>query len=241
MDMGKQEPSKVEAESSEEYDYEQPDINIQEVIEEMKLRRRNFEEAKKPSASARDVFEDHNPLRAVQESENKNRDRCKLLTLVSRGHCLIGAVFHIYNGDNTAEFDPFFIERIKNCLNLMAEKELVQQLELEITQKHTFKNVFVAQQYEDKLKELDEENEAEDSDEADDVVDLNNYGANRVRSPLKRGRASSGETGQLLTSRGGPAGNNEGHQASVAKQRSIRNPDFIRQSLLSARKSTAID
>lgn len=47
--------------------------------------------------------------------------------------------------DNTAEFDPFYIERIKNCLALMAEKDLVRQLELEISTRHTFKNAKIAQ------------------------------------------------------------------------------------------------
>ena len=67
--------------------------------------------------------------------------------------------------------------------------------------------------------------EAGDQDEQNDIVDLENYTANR-RSPNKRGKATE-EDGKLLTSRGNPresvvAG------ASTLKTRSIRNPDFIR-------------
>ena len=107
----------------------------------MKKRRRNFEEKKKnPSPGQGKAFDDYNPLRATQDHEEKLNQRQKILTLVSRGHCVVGAVFHVLRADNTAEFDPYFIERIKNCLTLMVEKDLVRQLELEINQKHTFKN-----------------------------------------------------------------------------------------------------
>ena len=54
----------------------------------------------------------------------------------------------------------------------MVEKDLVRQLELEIMQKHTFRNAHLAQQYEDKLKEMDQD-EAADSAEENDVIDLN--------------------------------------------------------------------
>lgn len=46
----------------------------------------------------------------------------KIVTLVAKGSCLIGALFHVNSEDNTGEFDPYFIERIKNCLQLMVEK-----------------------------------------------------------------------------------------------------------------------
>ena len=83
-------------EESEEIDYERPDVNIQEIIEEMKKRRRNFEDNKSKSTSkpSGKVFEDYNPMRVVQEHENKQGCKYKILTLVSRGHCLVGAVFH---------------------------------------------------------------------------------------------------------------------------------------------------
>lgn len=99
----------------------------------MKKRRRTFEEnKKKPADGKAKSIEDMNPLRAVQEHENKLNLEWKLITLVSRGHCLVGAVFHLNRPDNSAEFDPYFIERIKNCLSLMLQKDLVRQLELEI-------------------------------------------------------------------------------------------------------------
>ena len=156
---------------------------------------------------------------------------------MSRGHCVVGAIFHVHRTDNTAEFDPFFIERIKNCLTLMVEKDLVRQLELEISLKHTFKNAKIAQQYVDKLQEADD---AEDSEENNDIVDLNNNGYGAVRSPLKRGKPLDEEE-KLLTSRGNPRESVGDPKTSVAtgfqRNRSIRKPDFIRQSLLSARKS----
>ena len=52
----------------------------------------------------------------------KNKQRPKVVTLLAKGNCLIGALFHVDGLDNTSEFDPFFIERIKNCMQLMAEK-----------------------------------------------------------------------------------------------------------------------
>ena len=106
---------------------------------------------------------------------------------MSRGHCVVGAVFHVLNQDNAAEFDPYFIERIKNCLSLMVEKDLVRQLEQEIMQKHTFRNAHLARQYDDKVKEMEKAEQDSGSDEGGDVVDLDNYEAHR-RSPLKRGR-----------------------------------------------------
>ena len=127
----------------------------------------------------------------------------------------------------------------------MVEKDLVRQLELEIMQKHTFRNAHLAQQYEEKLKEMDQD-EAADSAEENDVIDLNQYNARR--SPVKRGKTlqdinnEEGGGGKLLTSRGNPNDQqvdaNQG--ISPLKTRSIRNPDFIRQSLLSARQSSLI-
>lgn len=76
------------------------------------------------------------------------------------------------------------------------------------------------------------------SDEGGDVVDLDNYDAHR-RSPVKRGKvAIQEEDGKLLTSRGNPAGEASAQTSAFKPHRSIRNPDFIRQSLLSARKSS---
>ena len=46
-------------------------------------------------------------------------------TVVAKGSCLIGALFHVNSDDNTGEFDPYFIERIKNCLHLIIEKEFI--------------------------------------------------------------------------------------------------------------------
>ena len=105
---------------SEEYDLEKPDTNIQEIIEEMKKRRRTYEDVKakdKTAAKAKQTYQDFNPLRQIQDHEgNLSSLKYKLVTLVSLGHCVVGAVFHMFSSDNSAEFDPYFIQRIKNCL-----------------------------------------------------------------------------------------------------------------------------
>ena len=186
------------------------------------------------------MFQDYNPLREIQDHEYKVTDvKFKIITLVSRGHCVIGAVFHVLNPDNAAEFDPYFIERIKNCLSLMVEKDLVRQLEEEIALKHTLRNGHLGRQYEEKLKDMYKANEDNGSDEEGDVVDLGNY---QARSPPKRGRTNNfDDEGKLLTSRGAVNQPGESRQTTALKQqRSIRNPDFIRQSLLSARQSTVL-
>ena len=55
-----------------------------------------------------------------------------MISLIAKGHCVVGAVFHVMDNDNTGEFDPYFIERIKNCMTLMFQKSFVESLELEI-------------------------------------------------------------------------------------------------------------
>ena len=70
----KEEKEKARDEESEEINYETPDTNIQDIIEEMKKRRRANEESKKDTNannSKAKPFEDHNPLRSVQEHESK--------------------------------------------------------------------------------------------------------------------------------------------------------------------------
>ena len=79
-----------------------------------------------------------------------------MVTLVGRGHCVVAAVFHVINDDNTAEFDPYFIERIKNCITMMFEKDFVQQLELEIQTKHTFKNKMLASKFNQLVSNMEE-------------------------------------------------------------------------------------
>ena len=105
-------------------------------------------------------------------------------------------------------------------------------------QKHTFRNHQLAKQYDEKVREMEREEEEDGSDEGGDVVDLDNYEAHR-RSPVKRGKVSiPEEDGKLLTSRGNPGGEASAQASAFKPHRSIRNPDFIRQSLLSARKSS---
>ena len=40
----------------------------------------------------------------------------KLVTLLGRGSLLLGVVCHVLAADNTGEFDPYVIERIKNAV-----------------------------------------------------------------------------------------------------------------------------
>lgn len=93
-------------------------MNVAQLIKEMRLRKKKTlkselaDEAKK----------------LLSDGNLKNRSK-KMVTLVAKGNCVIGAVFHVNDLDNKGEFDPFFIERMKNCLHLMTEKEFVMQIE----------------------------------------------------------------------------------------------------------------
>ena len=64
-DDAKNKEKKKDDEESEEINYETPDTNIQDIIEEMKKRRRNVEENKKdtPTNSKANAYEEQNPLR----------------------------------------------------------------------------------------------------------------------------------------------------------------------------------
>jgi len=51
----------------------------------------------------------------LKKLQNRNKSR-KLVTLVARGQLIVGVVCHVLADDNTGEFDPYFIERIKNAM-----------------------------------------------------------------------------------------------------------------------------
>ena len=70
---------------------------------------------------------------------------------MAKASCIVGAVFHVNGIDNTGEFDPLFIERIKNCLHLMTEKEFLMQVDQEILLQHTWKNAEVAAEIEKQM------------------------------------------------------------------------------------------
>lgn len=132
----------------------------------------------------------------------------KLAVLVLKGSVVVGAVFHINSVDNTGEFDPFYIERIKNCIQLMLDKEFIAQLDHEIQVQHTLKNKEIAVKYEEMM--VDQAN-AKDEPENFDQVNLDD---------------------RLMTYRG-PKGAEAREQQFM---RSIRKPDFLRTSLMSTRK-----
>ena len=58
------------------------------------------------------------------ELKEKSNHKKMLVTLVNgggkgsaeSGKLVVGAVFHVLGEDNTGEFDPYFVERIKNSL-----------------------------------------------------------------------------------------------------------------------------
>ena len=37
---------------------------------------------------------------------------------------MVGAVFHVVRDDNTGECDPYYIERIKNCMTMMSAVQM---------------------------------------------------------------------------------------------------------------------
>jgi hypothetical protein len=47
-------------------------------------------------------------------------------------------VCHILAEDNTGEFDPFTIERIKNCMQMMVDKHFIEVLEKDLIDENTF-------------------------------------------------------------------------------------------------------
>ena len=105
--------------------------------------------------------------------------------------------------DNTAEFDPFFIERIKNCVAMMFEKDFVQQLELEIQTKHTYKNKRLAEDFIQRVVATDESNKQP----LDTQNDIGNQ-PDVLRTTQKKRLDEEG--GRLLTSRGNPNRDNKG-------------------------------
>jgi hypothetical protein len=56
----------------------------------------------------------------------------KLATLVSVGRLVVAAAFHVVASDNTGEFDPYFIERMKHALQMMKTKEFAAAVEAEM-------------------------------------------------------------------------------------------------------------
>jgi hypothetical protein len=63
----------------------------------------------------------------------------KVCSLVSQGPLVIACVFHVISQDNTGEFDPYGIERMKNAMQMIRSKQFAQALETEINEQHTFK------------------------------------------------------------------------------------------------------
>jgi len=56
----------------------------------------------------------------------------KLATLVSAGRLVVAAAFHVIATDNTGEFDPYFIERMKHALQMMKTKDFAAAVEAEM-------------------------------------------------------------------------------------------------------------
>lgn len=44
----------------------------------------------------------------------------------------VGVVCHVLGDDNTGEFDPYYIQRIKNAMQLMIDKQFLEVIESDI-------------------------------------------------------------------------------------------------------------
>ncbi len=51
---------------------------------------------------------------------------------------MVGVVCHVLDDDNTGEFDPYYIDRIKNTLQLMIDKRFMEVIDNEISLNNTF-------------------------------------------------------------------------------------------------------
>lgn len=114
-------------------------VSAQQMIKEMRQRK-----PKKTSAKSENADQKKDKTIDSDRSE-------KLAVLVLKGSVVVGAVFHLNSVDNTGEFDPFFIERIKNSIKLMFEKEFIAQVDHEIQTQHTLKNKDIAAKYEEMM------------------------------------------------------------------------------------------
>lgn len=54
------------------------------------------------------------------------------LTMLSQGELVIAVVGRLTNYDPKSEFDPFLLERTRNCLNLLRTKQFIQTLQQEV-------------------------------------------------------------------------------------------------------------
>ncbi len=81
------------------------------LINEMEIRYRKEEP---PSAK----------YKRTVKAEMQYRSR-KLVTFVARSEVVIAGVFHVLDEDNTGEFDPFFVDRMKSALQMMNDKHFI--------------------------------------------------------------------------------------------------------------------
>lgn len=79
----------------------------------------------------------------TKEKRKRKEELCgyvrKVCSIVSEGPTVVACVFHVLSDDNTGEFDPYGIERVKNCMQMMRMKGFPEAVEAEINQMHTFK------------------------------------------------------------------------------------------------------
>lgn len=77
--------------------------------------------------------EDTNEIREKKERRKLEQGKSrKLVTMVGKGQLIIGVVSHILGLDNTGEFDPYCIERIKNAMQMMIEKGFIETIDSEL-------------------------------------------------------------------------------------------------------------
>lgn len=51
---------------------------------------------------------------------------------------MVGVVCHVIGLDNTGEFDPYCVERVKNCMQMMIDKNFIEILEKDLQERNTF-------------------------------------------------------------------------------------------------------
>lgn len=83
----------------------------------------------KPAGSEHEGEEPHTNARLLSGLRNiRNHRKQYVLSLVSQHNLVVGVVSSLSNYDPKAEFDPFLLERIKNCLRQLHEKAFISGL-----------------------------------------------------------------------------------------------------------------
>ncbi|CDW73564.1 UNKNOWN [Stylonychia lemnae] len=110
----------------------QVDIELKKLLNEIEIKFRKDESAEVREKRSR-----------KKRDQNKTK---KLATIVGRGQLIVGVVCHVLGDDNTGEFDPYFVERIKNAMQIMIDKHFLEVIENDISENNTFNTKIQAQE-----------------------------------------------------------------------------------------------